>query len=387
MKGKYPIPNQEYTGALLKVYSEFSPSPASVYDVVGLVSVAGMPSPYTGDEEEEVTLVPTIHVLETPQIYEPSTKPQASTSSIRTDLVQYLATAFNPPDETAGELLLLALLARPAARPTALPPLGTLNLNLVRPKASSQALEAILSSVTPHTLSLPLTLPMLHNTPFRPAANGDSLTPGLLQLAPGTLLTINEDGLGDGGALAQNALKNLQSLTEALDLQTVQYEYPYMDSLRIECALRAVITSEGKSLLPADVVLPVTLATEASLPAEEKLSAFRTYLASHGSVAHSTSLNIPDSVADAIQDQFVSERKEGGKAVEGAEARLKRRMKIARVLALSYGNEMTLELWKKALVLDEEVERRNADREAKRREQKLGAPREQSEQSEQMVEL
>lgn len=373
LKGKHPLPLPEYTGALLKVYSDFSPSPASVYDVVGVVSSAAMPSPYTGDEEEEVTLVPAIHVLVPPTPFSSGSKPAASDPTVRTELVDYLASAFNPPDKVAGELLLLALLARPAARPTALPPLGTFNLNLVRPKTDSAALETTLASLHPHTLPLQLTIPLLHSSHFRPSStDGTSLTPGLLQLAPGTLLQINEDGLGDGGALAQNALQNLQALTEALDVQSVHYQYPYMDSLRIECALRSVITSEGKSLLPADAVLPVTLAESYTPPAN--LAAFRAYLSAHGSLEHATALTIPDAIAEMIQDQFVSERKAGKGSVEAAEARLKRRMKIARVLALSHGDELTPRIWEQALALDDEVEKRNVQREEKRREGKIGAP-------------
>lgn len=332
VKDKHPLPDRgtEYIGALLKVYDDdFSPSPASSYDVVGIVSAAPIPTPYETDDEEPA-LSPAIHVVLPPTpLGEGAPRPGAATNA-RAALLNYLSSAFTPSDEVAAELLLLALLARPAVRPTGLSPLGTLSLNLVRRRSSSRALESRLASLAPATLNLPLTLPLLHGARFRPVSeDGTSLSPGLLQLAPGTLLLLDEDGLGAGGALNERALKNLQALGEALETQSVSYEYPFMDGVRIECSLRAVVTGEGKSLLPVDIVLPVEVGEGGAEADETQLGSFRDYLATHGGQAHAEALSIPEAVAAAVQDGFVEERKGGG-SVEDAELRLKRRMKVAR---------------------------------------------------------
>ncbi|GMK57101.1 hypothetical protein CspeluHIS016_0309410 [Cutaneotrichosporon spelunceum] len=368
VKDKHPtLKGTEYTGALVKVYDDFSPSPSSAYDVVGIVSTAPMP---TSLDDDEPALVPAIHALTLNPI---GTAPRPSPSAARATLLQYLANAFSPPDEHAAELLLLALLARPAVRPPGHPPLGTFALNLVRPRPSSDPLCTLLASLTPAVVHLPLTLPLLHAERFRPKSDGAALEPGMLQLAPGTLLIVDEDGFG-GGALNETALRNLQALRDAVEQQAVNYEYPYMDGVRIECSVRAVVSGEGKSLLPCDVVLPVSLAQSTGEASEEELGAFRQYLAEHGGAEHAAALTIPEAVASAVQDRFVEERRVG-RGTDDAEGRLKRRMKIARLLALSYPEaELTEALWARALELDDEIAKREAEREAERREGKLGEP-------------
>lgn len=377
-KGSFPLSKEDFTGALLKVYDpEASYQPASAYDVVGIVSLAPMPSSLAEErgEDSDPELVPCIHVLVAPtRAFPPAPVPE-NLPSVRSALVSYLATAFSPPDEVAAELLLLALLAYPATRRAGIV-LGTFSLNLVRP-TSETSLVSLLESVVPAVVPLPLTIPLLHSETFNPTSDGTTLTPGRLQLAPGTLLVIDEDGLGDGGALAEKALRNIQALKAAITDQVVQYMYPYTDGVRIECALRSVITSEASSLLPADIHVPVTLAKETTTDKDEaQLDKFRAYLSSMSSATHAEKLKVPESVSEVIQDAFVADRKvHGSGSAEAAEERLRRRMKIARLVATSYpAAELTVELWEKSVALDEEVERRLRVLEEKRREENFGAP-------------
>lgn len=307
--------------------------PASVHEVVGIVSAAPLPMPFAegeGEGEPEASLVPAIHVLLQPTPVNTTATAASDADATRSKLVSYLAKAFDPPDAVAAELLLLALIAYPATRPGGMP-LGTLSLNLVRPPCESPALPKVLSEVVSTLVSLPLTLPLLHSTSFRPSSDGNSLSAGLLQLAPGTLLLINEDGLGNGGQLAEKALGNIQALNNALGDQAVSYQYPYTDGVRIECALRSIITSEGKSLLPADVNLPVTLSSTLPSGTEDDLTPMREYLSFAGSAAHAQKVNVPDTVGEKIQEAFVADRRASGNgSAEAAEGRLRRRMKIAR---------------------------------------------------------
>jgi hypothetical protein len=56
--------------------------------------------------------------------------------------------------------------------------------------------------------------------------------------------------MGSGGQLEERAIKNLQGLIDCLRTQTLQYVYPYMDNLRMDCSVRGIVFSEGKSLIP-----------------------------------------------------------------------------------------------------------------------------------------
>ena len=96
----------------------------------------------------------------------------------------------------------------------------------------------------------PLSLPLLHSASFSPKSTDASLESGLLQLAPGTVLVVGEDEMGQGGQLQEKAVKNLRALVETTKDQTVRYEYPYMDGLKMECNIRVIVLSEGKSLVP-----------------------------------------------------------------------------------------------------------------------------------------
>lgn len=379
VKNKYPLAAlgvDNYLGALLKVYdADASFRPASAYDVVGIVSAAPVPTPYAADGEDEPPLVPAIHVISAPTpAFPPAELPQDGEAT-RAALVAHLASAFSPPDVVAAELLVLALIAAPATRAGGLP-LGTLALNIVRPTPSA-TLEHVLAHLTPALVPLPISLPLLHGATFTPSSSdGTSLAPGLLQLAPNTLLLVDEDGLGDGGALAERAVKNVQALTQAITDQTVRYEYPYMDGLKMECSLRCIVTSEATSLLPSDVSVPATLATSAPSAPEADLAKFRSYLSYAGGAAHAGTFSIPAAVGEAVQDAFVEDRRVAGTGgAAAAEARLTRRMKVARLLALSHASaELSRDVWDRAVEIDAEVEKRVSARDAERREKKLGAP-------------
>jgi hypothetical protein len=99
-----------------------------------------------------------------------------------------------------------------------------------------------------------------------------------------------------------------------------------------------------------DLVIPINL-TEAQKVTPD-LQAYRKYLAYHGT---RTSVVIPDTVGRKIEETFIERRKMAGdRAVE----ELKRRMRIARLLALSFDAELSEDVWTRAVWLDEQVETR-----------------------------
>ncbi|WVQ77462.1 hypothetical protein IAR50_007148 [Cryptococcus sp. DSM 104548] len=353
---KVPLPQQggNYLGALLKVYDDIAYKPASVHEFVGLLSTSPMPS----NEPEDADIVPTIHVLSKRDLTPETTDVGPADNQVREELVDYLSTAFSPIDRVAAEFLLLLLISSPTARPMSLPVLGTLAVNFRHSGESfTSAFNSVVSSVVPHYVPLPLTLSLLHSHPFQPAmTDANGLNAGLLQLADGTVLAVEEDAMGNGGQLNEKALKNLKALVDCVEEQRVKYEYPYMDGLKMDCSVKVAVLSQGKSLLPVDVDIPIR--AEGDAPTRPpSLDAFRSYLARYSSLAHSARLVIPDESSNIIQDHFVQERKVSPKDAEDV---LKRRMKIARIVALSYPHAtLNKEVWEKTVKLDEEVAKRH----------------------------
>ncbi|WWD03996.1 hypothetical protein V865_002058 [Kwoniella europaea PYCC6329] len=311
--------------------------PASTHHFIGILSTSPLPS----NEPESAHFVPTIHVLKTVDEAEPQ-----PIEDVREELVDYLATAFTPPDRVAGEFLLLLLLSSPTSRPMSMTPLGTLSVNFKRKnEAATARFNEAVKSVAPRVVPLPLSVSLLHSHPFFPkSTDSSSLDAGLLQLSEGTVLVVEEDAMGSGGQLNEKAVKNLKALAECMTEQKVRYEYPYMEGLKMECATRVAVLSQGKSLLPG---------TGGVGAAREDLSALRNYLIELSSPKHAAKLEIPDDVAELIQDAFVKGRKENA---ESAEETLKRRMKVARLMALSYQDaRLSKEVWEKVVKLDEEL--------------------------------
>jgi len=72
--------------------------------------------------------------------------------------------------------------------------------------------------------------------------------------------------------------------------------------------------------------LPIASDPPTSADSSADIGSFRQYLASRSASTHAAKFSIPDEVAQAIQDDFVSRRKDGNTAEEG----LKRRMRLAR---------------------------------------------------------
>ncbi|WVR09548.1 hypothetical protein IAU60_006617 [Kwoniella sp. DSM 27419] len=352
---KFPLPDRagNYLGALIKVYDDISFKPASTHTFVGLVSS----SPFPSNDAETTANVPTIHVLRIDTAQAESNAPSGQDDTVRDDLIDYLSIAFNPPDRLAAEYLLLLLLSSPSSRPLAMPPIGTLSLNFRRVStAITTALQRIVASVSPNVVSFPLTISLLHNHPFSPCSTDtSSLDAGLLQLSDGTVAIVDEDGMGNGGQLNDKALGNLKSLAHCMTDQKVSYIYPYMEDLKMECAIRFLILSQGKTLLPVDIDIPLGRAD----PLTSKppaLGAFRSYIQRHASLQHAVKLTIPDETAEMIQEAFVRDRKYNP---DSAEQTLKRRMKVARLMALSQ-SAVVLDgaIWKRTVELDSAVEER-----------------------------
>jgi hypothetical protein len=233
-------------------------------------------------------LVPCLHVLTEPyEVYplNPAHLPASEDPvATRDQAIEYLAELLprdtsGQPDRIAAEVLLLALIARVTSKAPGSVPLGTLSLNLLLPRTKSPADPAAaatkqypafnrlvdgIQKVQPLVVDIPLSIPLLSTHPFfprsahiigttAPATAGESLQAGLLQLAPSTVVLINEDTL-EGGALQDRGVKNLHALAEVVRTQKLRYEFPYVsEDFGMETDLGFVVVGQGKSLLPVSV--------------------------------------------------------------------------------------------------------------------------------------
>lgn len=207
-------------------------------------------------DSEDIVIVPTIHAIRIPEpTVLPTIGPLFDIPDIRSRLINHLASAFQPADPVAAELLLLNLISMPMARQAGQEALGTLSLNFISvcsTEMSSNIIQMV-QDLMPMVVTLPLSVPLLHSTTFVPtSADSASLDSGMLQLGGGTVLAVQEGEMGEGGQLNEKAISNLKALIECLQTQTLRYAYPFMDTLRMDCAIRGLIFSEGKSLIPVN---------------------------------------------------------------------------------------------------------------------------------------
>ncbi|KAJ9093418.1 hypothetical protein QFC21_006449 [Naganishia friedmannii] len=408
--GKWPLPGAKgsYAGALIKIYDpNIAFRPGTAYEFIGILSRSRLPASsddflppsiaQDSDENKEDVLVPAIHVLTEP--YEVYPLKEATLASVdanvgvsagREEVIEYLAGLLprgesSELDRTAAEVLLLALISRVTSKAPGSVPLGTLTLDLLLPRGSTsdegaafRRLVAGIQRVMPLVVDVELSLQLLSQHAFYPisshvaasASTGDSLQAGLLQLAPGTAVLVNEDTL-QGGDLQDRGVRNLKALADTVRTQKLRYEFPYVsEEFGMETDLAFVVMGQGKSLLPVDLHMPLLKPDDAAHPGPSTAPNYlgiATYLVH--SRAASSKLEIPANVAEFIQAEFIRLRKEGhgvdakGEKIPVGEADLRNWMRMGRLLALMYPETtFNQEVWKRVLELDLERKMRMAAR-------------------------
>ncbi|KAG7563056.1 hypothetical protein FFLO_01488 [Filobasidium floriforme] len=375
--GKFPETSAKgsYTGALLKVYDpETSYQAASTYTFTGILSTSSLPTIDDQDEMDEgessSTYVPTLHVLSSPYPVYPLQSASIATEADadREEVLDQLSGAFGVDDRLSAEFLLLALISSVTTRVSGGFPLGSLSLNILLPKgpdaADPQAFKRIvntISTVSPLVSPAELSINLISKGSFYPsmvnAAGSTGLQSGVLQLAPSTVVVMNEDTL-EGGDLKDRAVDNLKALMNVFKMQKLRYKYPFVaEDFGMDVDLGLVVVGQGKSFLPVDLHVPILSSqpVPGTKPIDDnRLKAIRRYISEARAAAKS--LSIPDDVAEHIQSEFVRLRKkatEEGKTV--GEEELKRWMKIARLLALSHPHRvLTKGIWERVLSMDAE---------------------------------
>eukprot|EP00897_Mesotaenium_endlicherianum_P000995 jgi/Mesen1/10897/ME000095S10230 len=252
-------------------------------------------------------------------------------------------------DSTAAEYLLLHILSRVHARvdPVAI---GQLSLNLTGVGAGGaglssgdiRGLTAALGQLLPRAHALPLTLEALNSAPMAPHKDYDTnrLSSGLLQLAEGTHLTIDETAL-KAGQLSPVGMQNVQSLKQLLQSQKVEYDFQFY-KMEMVADVAVLVLSQAKSrILPADVVLPVkAVAPGVALAASgEELDKWRAYLNCARHLEHS----IEPDMQKVLEAELVAARQEDRSLTSET---FHRWLTMGRLVSVSHGHTtLTREHW------------------------------------------
>lgn len=403
---KAPLPEASHVGALVKLYDieaaeKFKTT--ELVEVVGILDTAGLPhaewqeTGAAGESSSEPAQVPCVHAVYASSAELDSLGPEESAGAVsssntlsqaaeRNALIHYLAGALGG-DSVAAELVLLATIARIHVRRANLC-LGALTLNVSNFAAPSSAsaqtqLSRHLELLLPAVVDVSMDLATLNDNrkPLYPRSAGEctGLEAGRLQLVHGTTVVVNEGTMGEG-QLKDAGIRNIKALSSVLESHKLPYAFPYSE-FEFDTDLNAVILSQGKSFLPFDIQCPLQLAEghadlySTSLPQvdEGRLRAWRKALLHARSLATAKAFEIPESVSEHIQKEFVAERKKEqeeatdshGRNAEGAlgQEDLLRRMAIVRLLALSHGEKsLTKEMWNKAVELDKLLSQRQQQR-------------------------
>ncbi|TDL25050.1 hypothetical protein BD410DRAFT_76463 [Rickenella mellea] len=376
---KWPLPAEPCVVAQIKIYDVAAAEHFKPTDIVTFVGI--LASEPENSEFASDALVPTIHVLfhrhlsTDPLAHELSSSPFHP--SLRDSLIAWIASEALGNDHDAAEWVLLSCIAMvwvpssacfllrsnfflnsQSRNPPILPPSLTIS-RFPRPPTSDAApsLTYVLSELLPRSILVPLSLDLINTINFAPESRDEDLHAGILQLAPGTTVLVTESGIEEG-KINEKGVRNLQTLQEAIKLQTLHYVFPY-SQFSFPTDLCFIVATEGKksAFFETSVNLPLAPGPSAHpnlfksrsdvvLPPPDTLSAFRDWIIA----AKRGNFTICSDVSQFITDDFVKDRL-ADKSVSPED--LVSQMTVARLMSLSRHQwELTQETWALAKALD-----------------------------------
>jgi hypothetical protein len=133
-------------------------------------------------------------------------------------------------------------------------------------EAAADAVAAVVAALAPRCVRQPLTVPSLNARPWAPHKDyaSNRLAAGPLQLAGGTHLVLDETRL-QAGQLNATGLANVAALKQLIATQRIEVDFQYY-TMPLAMDAPVLVLSQHKSLLPADVTLPVHATADALLP-------------------------------------------------------------------------------------------------------------------------
>jgi len=263
-------------------------------------------------------------------------------------------------DSFAAELVLMVLISKVHTR-TEMLSLGKFSLNLSGCKLDSreqlsiaEAISSVIGKICPTLAHLPLTVPALNARSWTPKKDYvfNRLRAGPLQLAASTVLVLDETRL-ESGTLTETGVRNVDAIKALTVLQDLEYDFQY-HQMRMPVDVPVIIVSDTKSIIPADVTLPLRRVRAPKLvgASDQELDCIRTFIAGMRLMKHV----ISEQTSESIEAEIVSARQSDTKLTQDA---LHLMLTMARLHALSQGNtEVTRQTWRETV----EINRRIAER-------------------------
>ncbi|KAJ8763975.1 hypothetical protein K2173_004839 [Erythroxylum novogranatense] len=277
---------------------------------------------------------------------------------MRQALVKHL-TAILGNDEVAAHFALLHLLSRVHARVDNVA-VGKLSLNLTCLNKKSaylfgNRLRTAIENLLPFTHCIPLTVAYLNKASFAPQKDYEinRLIPGVLQLAEGSHLIIDETQL-ETGILSSVGVENARLLKDLVELQKVEYDFKYY-KMEMATDVQLLVLSEGKSnIMPADVIIPLLPSpiNSSELVSTEAVEAWRWYLATVRSLSH----NIESEMQKVVENDLVAAR-QADRSLGSQD--FSRWLTMGRLMSASFGEtSLSLDHWQ----MVKELERQRRER-------------------------
>ncbi|XP_075160609.1 mini-chromosome maintenance complex-binding protein [Haematobia irritans] len=391
-----PIPSRPSKACMVKVYSDFDTFTLNtVIDVVGFLSVdpaldgTTMEVDYDNASELQAlnpppSLIPRLHAIAVHQL--PHSNPlldmrfgrqgyndemdNMNLLSVQKELKTLLKLClFN--DDLAAEYMISHLISTVYSR-CELRSIGKFSLNVCNlPKDIvadyTKQLYGILEQILPASHYLPMTLDTMNTAAFVPKKDYETnkLISGLLQLAPHTHLVLDETCMQQGKLEASGVLA-IQSVANLINNQQIKCNFQYYE-IDYNVDIPILILSEGRSMLPSDISLPLKTDDESRdlimetlkaanhyLSQNSRLEQFRRYLTN----AKMSTFTLNPDDTEMIQNDFVEMRKID--AVVSADD-LHSLLVLSRLLAIARGKEiMDKESWELAKEMESKRRQRLA---------------------------
>jgi len=355
-----------------------------VVDVVGVLSTENIEI-CDDDMDTDSTLassVPRIHAISIQKLQHqnPALPPASNTqqynaaknevfskcSQIRSLVIDVLKQALIG-DAVAAEILLLHFISHVYSRNENLA-LGKFSMNLYKVSSEHNFIDNIyklMQAMLEKTCYQDLSLESLNNKTYVPRKDYSTnrLVGGVLQLSDHTHLMLDETKMSNG-QLNQDGVGNLTALGNVITWQKLEYNFQF-HKLEYETDIPVLIMSEGKSLLPNDVCVPL-VACE-SVTAESVAVSYNAAITHLNEFIHearayitlvtNSQYTLTEDMQKVVQDDFVSMRKSGDSKVTADD--LHQLLVLARLLTISHGeSRLTAEIWHQTVALDQQIKNR-----------------------------
>ncbi|CAA22598.1 MCM binding protein homolog Mcb1 [Schizosaccharomyces pombe] len=313
------------TGVCVKCYGGME-TKVQVCQAIDVIGIYEEPSEYSDG-------LPILHMLCFKDYTQSATQAPSPQQAeiIRPKILKYFEKVLG--ENIAAESLMLALLSNVVHKTTGLVIGGfTLNLTNCTSELVSQ-LVSVLRPLIKRMVIQKVNVAELNRKPLYPLSDGETLDTSHLQVAPGTLIVLDETELSSG-TLNDVGCRNVQFLSSLISQQDLTFFYPF-SSFTVHSNVRIIILSHGRSILPADVGCrcrgdsPDTI----EFPTDsDELQEFCNFFHMWNMRA-----NIPENMLDYIQSTYVSSRQYNK---EINEKTLSLQINCSRLYAKSFGRQL-----------------------------------------------